>query len=394
MRRMPEGQQLLATAESSIRQFCYWPTEHHYTLGVLFAAAASLNDEEGNYKCHALGRPIFLSNGPGTGKTLSTDILCRMIPGGKKVVNPTSFGMQSLLNFGIRPGFDEFDKKFGPRAQKNSELMSIVLAGYERDATVIVQRSDKPEDVNVGGPMILNGNNATLVMHSDGYAPFRDRGYIFLLEKPPNNVTLDDFDPEIHSERLNDLRNWFTRWGRKNHAAINNIPQEDLGMDPRIRGRQRQIWRPLFRVAKFIGGDWLRRCYNASRAMVLGIYSEDDVPSLTPADELLMWARTVYQDGETFLPTRELCHRLMTIPNGEWWQREWKNPKAASMGLARIFGLFGIENTREYVRGIQERGYKAIDLEEDETTKTTSEQQDNQDNQDNPSDWDWSEVDA
>jgi hypothetical protein len=390
---MTESQQLAAETERVLKDFLYWPTIHHYTTGALFVAAASLRDSNGDFAPYAIGRPIFISNDPETGKSLSTDILCGLIPGGKSILNPTSHGIAQLINMGGVPGIHEIDKKLGMRGARNQDTMSIILGGYTKGQSIVQQRSDTLDEVYISGPMILNGNNASMIMHSEGYAPFRSRAHVFLLSVPPKDHFLHTFNPEIHDDKIRGLRKRWQRWGVGTHRAILGIDVDDI-IDPRIKNRQRQIWTILYRVAEYLGGEWPARCQAAARAMALGEYGEDDTPTLSPADELLMWVRGVFQDDETFVPTREIVKRIMTIPDGMWWQREWKNPRAASMGLAGILEMWDIHPERQTYLGTQERGY-ALDNLDNLDHPDDVDNLDNQEHVDPPiEEWNWSEVDA
>lgn len=367
MKRLTETQQLLADSEMTLRDFLYWPTAHHFTLGSLFIAAASLKDSNGEFKPYAIGHPTFTSQGPETGKTLSSEIMAGMTVNGKMVINCTSHGLVSMLNVNRQcPYVDEIDKLVGMRGNKNANTYTIALGHYKKGATIMRERGDQSDELVIHGPMVFTANNANAICHSDGWATFRSRAYMFVLEAAPDDHYLTEYDPEVHEYRLLNIQRRFKQWGTHNWRKIVDIPKDELGMDPRIRNRQREIWTILYRVAIFAGGVWPERCLAASRAFSLGIYGDEDTPVLSPSEEMLWAVRACFRDDEEFVSTDELLDRLCRLPQCPRMVSEWTTYKASTMGLAGALNVFGINHARQTVNGSKVWGYVQSDLLEDD----------------------------
>lgn len=345
-RRPNDSQLLLGDAEWCLRDYLYWPSEHHYTVGALYLGAASLRDMNGDFKPYALGFPLFISEGPGTGKTFSNDTMCRMIPGGQLIINPSSYGLMQWLKNGGGAGIEEVDKRMGTRGVRNQDLMSIILGAYKRGTKVMLQRSDEPEPIEIQGPIILTGNHANAILHHAGYAPLRDRSYPFLLEKPPEDIELEEYDPELDDERLEEMRARFKTWGQENWRAILDIPKSELGIDARIKDRPREIWTILYRVAAYAGGEWPRRVNDAAKALVLGEWNGGRAV-LSPSEELLWAIRSTFTDDDEWLPTTEIIARLVRLPQCPQMVFKWTTEKAGTMAIARALRAFGIEHEKQ-----------------------------------------------
>lgn len=291
-----------------------------------------------------------------------------MAVNGEMVLSPTSFGLISLLDQDKAcPGVEEVDKRVGMRGNKGQESMAIFLGHYKRGATITQRRGDKADRQCITGPMIFNGNNANAICHSRDFGPFRDRAFLYLLEKAPEDHYLVEYNPELHEDRLLNIRRRFKRWGMANYRAILDIEIDSLGMDKRIRNRQKEIWTILYRVSQFVGGEWPDRCQAAAKAFCLGIYEGDELPVISHTEELLYATRNCFGPDDEFLSTDELLDRLCRLPAPPAMVFEWKSYKASTMGLSKALAAFGIVHVKESHNGERAWGYRREDLyEEDE----------------------------
>lgn len=392
MRNQPtDSQALVREVESTLRQFMYLPNEHAATVLSLWIPHTHLWSHDGQFLPERTGRVYFGSNKAGAGKTLALELTTLMSHNGEMHTNPTQFGLITSINSGLGTnGIDEIDRFFGPTGGKAADVQTVILAGYRKGAQVTRQVQNELYRQNIHGPAILAGKNLNRFMTAEVFETLRTRSFIIALERKPSSVKLDKYRSEIHENRLRSISHRLSRWGQRNGHEICNIDVEEkmdaIGLD----NRDAEIWSILFRIAEFVGGDWPKRIEKAARAMVLGEWDMDDEPILSPAEELLMQCRIAFNEDDEFLPTRTLIERVLeNADRSAWFKREWRNPMAAAKGLAMSLGdVYGIEATRAYVDGKQERGYYRQDLEDQETGESgkPSETEDYES-------WDWTELD-
>jgi hypothetical protein len=325
-----------------------------------------LRNAEGSFLPYVTPRLYFGSKIAGCGKTLATEITTRLSHNGEMVLEPTPPSITSMMNQDLSTlGFDEIDTYFGRGSGKNS-MRAILNGGYKRGAFVTRQRADEPDRLNCHGPIVMNGKNAGLFLTSDKFETLRTRSICVILEQKPHDHYVDRFNPELHEARLRELMNRLRRWGLVNARAVLDIPIDGL-MPARIANRAEEIWTVLFRIAKFLGGDWPARCEAAARAFVLGEWDDGNTPSLSPMEELLACVRATFNDGEQFLPTNVILERLEALPQRATIMNEWQSERAAMMGLSRALAVYGITHTRaRHGDGEQSWGYTrdAIGLDE------------------------------
>lgn len=393
MRSMTESQKLAADIEGVYKQFMWLPNEHSYTVPTLWVLHSSLRDGEGMHLPYITGRLGWFSKTPGCGKSLGMKLTAFMSANGKLLVNPTAPSLTMMMDRDRNTcGFDEFDKYMG-KGNGNGPMFGIINAGYERGTVSTKVRNDEIVDEYLAGPIVLSGKNYTRFTTAENFDTIRSRTHVILTEKKPAiGSGVDNFQAELHTPRVKAIGTRVQKWGVTNAPAI---LAQDVTIPERIASRALDIWKNLFEIALFIDGgvkgEWWKRCESAARAFVLNEWAEDVHQVISSTDELLMEVRAAFDDEQTFIRSKDLLAHLMSIPGDVWWKREWKNPQAAAMGLARALKTFNIEHSREYVNGIQERGYSLADVTEDEAEAIVEE--DTVNAIVDASGWDWSEID-
>lgn len=386
--RVTKDQQLLAEIETVFRRFMHFPHQHAYTIATLWVAHTHLRSAEGDLLPRITPRIYYGSKQSGAGKTTALELTTLMSYRGEMALEPTAPGLTTKLHVDkATVGITEIDLFFGTRGTSKSAHRAIINGGYKRGATVDRERDGEVEKRNIHGCMALDGKNARKFLEVDGpFDTLRTRSHAIILERKPKDVRLDEYDSEKHERRLTSISARMTDWGTKYGRRIVQLDVDPALNAAGVHNRDKEIWRVLFQVAAWAGGEWPQRVTDAARAIVLGEWGEEDTPQLSYAEELLHAAREAFTlDDGGFLPTRVLLQRLMRSEG--WWQAEWTTPRAAAMSLADELGTFGIEATRAYVDGRQERGYALVDMldvdepEEDEAPAAPVDE------------WDWSELD-
>lgn len=367
MKTYTSDQLLLNEVEQVFRQFMYFPNEHCFTVASLWVAHTHLRNADGVFLPYVTPRLYYGSKTAGCGKSLVTEITTKLSHNGEVILEPTTPSVTTLMNNDQATiGFDEIDTFFG-RGTGKQAMRAILNGGYKRGAKVTRQRSDETDRQNCHGPIVMNGKNANLFLTHENFETLRTRSISVILDKPPAGTYVDRFNPEVHDARLTHLMGRLKRWGVLNHRAVLSIPIDGL-MPPALANRAEEIWTVMFRVAHHVGGDWPSRCEAAARAIQLGEWQEDDVPTLSPTEELLAHVRACFREGEAFLPSSLVIERLESLPVRAAIMSEWHSERAASMGLARALAVYGIESLRATYAGDQVRGYDRADLFESEAT--------------------------
>jgi hypothetical protein len=385
--RPTREQQLFSEVESVFRRFMYFPHEHAYTVATLWVAHTHLRTKDGDFLPYVTPRLYYGSMSPGCGKTLALELTATQSFRGSVELNPTEPGLISMYhNDKSTACITEIDKFFGDRGHSKEGHKAVINSGYRKGATVKRERGGVTEPRRIHGPMALDGKNAKRFLEPEGpFDAVRSRSVAVILDRKPDGVDVAEYDPQRDEARLIANRDVLAHWGLRFASTIlaRNV---DKLIPAGINNRDKETWRVLFQVAAHVGGDWVRRLQDAARALILGQWGEDEQPVRSFAQQLLDAVQAVYGPDERFLPSRVVCQRVMEIDG--WWRQEWSNPRAASMGLAAELATFGIEATREYVNGKQERGYALMDLLDVESDDDWTEPEAT-----DASEWDWSELD-
>lgn len=361
MRQFTPDQLLANEVEQVYRQFMYFTNDHCYTVSALWVLHTHLRNAEGSFLPYITPRLYYGSKVAGCGKSLATEITTKLSHNGEMVLEPTPPSVTTMMNQDLSTlGFDEIDTFFG-RGNGKGSMRAILNGGYKRGSYVTKQRQDETERLNCHGPIVLNGKNANLFMTSDKFETLRTRSIAILLEPKPADYYVDRFNPEIHDVRLAELMRRIKRWGLVNTRSVLDIPIDDL-MPARVANRAEEIWTVLFRLAEHLGGDWPDRCAKAAKAFVLGEYDEQEVATVSPAEELLYCVRAVFADDEPFLPTGEILERLDDLPQRASIMQEWHSERSATMGLSRALAVFGVNHARRSIDGAQVWGYDRDDI--------------------------------
>lgn len=385
--RYTAEQQLLNEVEAIYRKFMFMPTEHAYTVATLWVAHTHLRSNEGEFLPRTTPRLYFGSKRAGCGKTMAMELTTLMSHNGAIKTEPTQPGLVTAINNDLATiGLDEIDLYFGARGTAQSGVRAILNTGYKRGATIDRERQGEVEKRNVHAPVAMAGKNANRFMTAEAFETLRTRSIAVLLERKPVGAEMVKYRSERHEDVLRAVGARLRRWGAHAGRRVVGIDVEAL-IPAGIDNRDEEIWAPLFQVAAYVGGEWPGRVERAAKALVLGVWQDDDSPVLSPAQELLEAARGVYQPGEDFLATSALLGRLMKVDG--WWRDDWSNPRAAAMELATTLGTFGIDKGRAYVDGVQVRGYPLVDLLDEPATEDWDDGHEAAD----VDEWDWSGID-
>ena len=357
-----QGSMFANEAEANFRQFCFFQNEQSYTVPSLYVLLASVRDAKGKPLFYISPRLGYFSKLPGCGKTLAMELTTLMCPNGQILVNPTPPSLVMAYDKErLTCGFDEFDQY-----RHNGTMMAVINSGYKRGAAITKVRSEEIVKEEVYGPMVLGGKNLNLFLTSNKFDTVRTRTHVIIMDEKPEDAEVDDWDPEIYEPRLQQLGNQIRDWGITHGPHIIREEVDDI-IPKGIHSRPKEIWKPLFQVAKYIDpnqepGGWVERCIIAARAFALNDWG-DQTPVKSPSAELLDWVRSVFGDEEK-LSSEDIVNRLLELPTEHWWKNEWKSDKmrAATMSLSRMLAIHGIKHTKLRIGNSTPWGYTRTDL--------------------------------
>lgn len=179
---------------------------------------------------------------------------------------------------------DEISKLFGESGMngKQSKLYAVLVAGYESTAIVSFSAGRVTEDVPIYGVAFMAGLRKA--------APDDLRSRCIILQMKPASgmaaATLEDaLDPGVRAAG-SQIGKSLHAWVRQNNDLLSDYAKNHLrGIHPKLTGRRKQVWGPLFAVAAAAGGSWPQRCLRAFLELAL---DEGERPVLVPEQQVLL----------------------------------------------------------------------------------------------------------
>jgi hypothetical protein len=170
---------------------------------------------------------------------------------------------------------DEISDVFGKSGRQNSgsPLGTLLRLGYKWDATDSFASSHAVEEVSIYAAAAMAGRGVAVP------DDIRDRSVC--IELAPGHPA-EDYLVREHAVQARMLRDALGQWARTNAEVMRDFRAK--GLHPRLTGRRREIWEPLFAVAAAAGGTWPRRILSAYLDLAL---DEADIPPLTPQQAVI-----------------------------------------------------------------------------------------------------------
>ncbi len=198
-------------------------------------------------------RLLVTSPLPESGKTTCLEHLERLTPNAVQMGSVSSGAMLARL---VSTGdavllIDEADRNLRPDREGVPELLAILNSGYKRGATRPTTVPDgsngwRVEKLPTFAPVALAGITPNLPADTATRT-------VRLTILPDSDGLAEDSDWEMIEDQALAVGQALADW-----AATVSLPRPDLPES--VRGRAKERWRPLFRVAHAAGGDWPARC--------------------------------------------------------------------------------------------------------------------------------------
>lgn len=257
---------------------------------------------------------------------------------------------------------DEADRSLSPDNPNNKDIISTVNSGYKRGGTrpVLIQTADgnwDAKEMSTFGAVAMAGNNPELADDT------RSRTIRVLL-MPDTLGTVEDSDWEFLEPLAADLSERISQWAEANFDAIRDIRP---AMPEGVRGRLRECWSPLIRVAALCGPEWQERAMNlAARALELR-QAEVDAGLRSDPPKILM-LRAIHQhwpEGQERWKVEDIIDMLANENPSLWDEDVIKSRKRVSpQAIAKTMsGSYGLRTRKGTTREDRSRAYHRTDFE-------------------------------
>jgi Protein of unknown function (DUF3631) len=289
----------------------YWGPEEYTDAMPLVLATGHVMDA-----FPAVPYVLVTSKDPGVGKsTLSRDIPQLLAYEPWRVSrNTTTDALRNKFLERTRPRsilLDDASKVFNVSGTggRTTPLYQLGVDGYTRNATVSVSRNGSTMDLPAYVMFYMNGLGNGV---PDDLA---SRAIRFRLTAMPDGVQMRDALSDGVRREAEPLKAELHRWATGQAKALEQFMQSQAyRVHPRMTGRLRQLWAPLFAVAAAAGGDWPRRCLNAFEVMALD--EGGSRPVLQRGEQALLDAAAItMKTGVQVLFAGDLVRGLRALPS-------------------------------------------------------------------------------
>lgn len=300
-------------------------------------------------------RLVIDSPVPGSGKTTVLEHLQRLC------VNPVQMAsigspalLARLLDAGMRTILiDEADRSLNPKNDGIQELIAILNSGYKRGGSRPTLVPSKEEgwvakELPTYAPVAMAGNNPDLPEDT------RSRSIRVLL-MPDIDGSAEESDWEMIEEEADRLGDAVALWA---DAAREVMKTERPPLPEGVKGRARERWSPLKRVASVAGGRWPTVVDALALADVhrIEIEREDGLTQQRPAVVLLKDVHEVWGADEQFVSTEILIQRLIMHNPDMWGPFSSFGKKLTAQRLGRMLSAgYNLQTSRPVQPG--PRGY-------------------------------------
>jgi len=250
----------LNALEAFIRRFVVLPSEPDYSIFVLWITHTYFTGVLTTTPRLALLSPEY-----GCGKSRSLEVLEKLCFRGEKLDYCTrSYLMRTIEIIREESGksptllVDEIDSVFKNKSDEASEaLRAFANTGYRKSGSYGITEGEgknrHPKKFPTFAPMALAGKGEILP------ESVLTRAIEIRLLKRLSIQPIEDFLTNSVTSQCSELMEWLNEWSDLNSPEIET---ENVEIDS-INDRDREVWLPLFAVAKLAGSNWVEKCYEA-----------------------------------------------------------------------------------------------------------------------------------
>jgi hypothetical protein len=312
------------------------------------------------FETYTTPRLLLDSPVPGSGKTTVLEHLERLCHRPVQMASLSSPALLTrMLDAELRTLLiDEADRSLSPDKPDVAEFLAVLNSGYKRGGTrpVLVPSKEggwDAKEMPTFCPVAMAGNNPSLPEDTKSRS-------IRVLLMPDFYGTAEESEWEQLDEEARELGKRLARWADQVRDRVRtNRPQ----MPETVKGRARERWSPLKRVAEAAGGRWPEAVDTLAVQDVARIEAEREEGIVTerPAVVLLRHLHEVWADGETFVRTDDLIDRLVIAYPDVWGEMSTFGKRLTPQRLGRMLvTAYNVHSDRPDSNG--PRGYLAATL--------------------------------
>jgi hypothetical protein len=320
-------------------------------------------------ECYTSPRLQIDSSMYGSGKTTLCEHLGRLCGHGVLMGQVSSPAMMARLLFAnaALPAtliIDEADRNLKPDRPGVDDLLSVLNSGYKLGATRPVTVPDgqggwRVENMPTFAPVVISGNAPLLPDDT------RSRCLRVLLV-PDLDGLVDDTDWEMIESGAVHLKRRLSDWAS---SASDRIAGLAVDLPDDCRGRMKDKWRPLMRVAVVAGGHWPQTVTDLAVRDIREQRAEreDGQQSMPPAMRLMHHLHRLWNVpgglfyGRTFVSTKDMLAALKTFHPEDWSAANARGHELSAQSLGRMIR----QVVKVYTTRIEHggpRGYLCADL--------------------------------
>lgn len=291
-------------------------------------------------------RLILDSPVPGSGKTTTLEHLERLCHHSVQMASLSSPALLvRMLDAGMRTILiDEADRSLSPDKEGVGELLAVLNSGYKRGGTrpVLVPTKDgwNVSEMPTYAPVAMAGNSPQLPEDTKSRC-------VRVLLMPDIDGSADESDWEWIDEDARLLGKRLAAWA---DMVRDDVRLNRPTMPEGIRGRSRERWAPLLRVAVAAGGRWPEAVERLAVEDVqrIDLEREDGLITQRPHVVLLAHLAASWLPGETFLRTESLIDRLVDRHPDMWGERSSYGKRLTPQRLGKMLASnYKIHSGRE-----------------------------------------------
>jgi len=291
---------------------------------------------------------------PGSGKTTTLEHLQRLCLAPVQMASLSSPAMLvRILDTGLRTILiDEADRSLAPDKEGIGDLLAVLNSGYKRGATRPVLVPNKQEgwhakEMPTFAPVAMAGNSPNLPEDT------RSRSVRVLL-MPDVDGTCEDSDWEWIEDEAAALASRIASWADSVRSVVR---QHRPTLPDTVKGRAKERWAPLKRVAVAASGDWpdLVDRMAVEDVEEQELAREEGAVTQRPHVVLMTHLAEVW-NGETFIPTEQIIDALVATHPETWGELSPFGKRLTAQRLGRMLsGNYKIHTTR--LDRVGPRGY-------------------------------------
>ena len=349
------GADVLDRVRAWIERFVCTMHDRDLDLLTLWAAHTWLVMETGTTPRLVLDSPV-----PGSGKTTTLEHLERLCLHPIQMASLSSPALLTrMLDAGMRTVLiDEADRSLSPDKEGVGELLAVLNSGYKRGGTRPVLVPVKGggwgvQEMPTYSPVVMAGNSPRLPEDTVSRT-------IRVLLLPDLDGRVEESDWELYDQPARDLGEHLRAWAE---GVRDDVRTTRPDLPEGIRGRARERWGPLKRVAVAGGGRWPAVVDDMALhdKEQQDMDREDGMVRDRPAVMLLKHLHELWPTGQTFTPTAEMLASLVASHPAEWGVNSPFGKTLTAQRLGRMLAsAYAVNSTRPDRDG--PRGYTYASL--------------------------------